>query len=773
MKIPPHNEKTVNEREEEIPILATTPRFSERVDRRRAAWFVLIFSALIFLPNAGSFGLWDPWETHYGEVTRNMVERADWVSPWWGFRDKIGTEPIAGKPFFSKPVYLFWIEAVAVKVIGLSEWAMRLPIAGIAMATVFTVFLVLSRLVSTGTGVLAAVIVATSPQFFFLGRQAQTDMPFVGTLTMALLFFLLAVFGPAVRRSRKRLLVHLAAVGGFLCLSTLPWYGIIATDLRPDAGMTGSDPAGIGAFLWHHGGVHATGFILLLTGVVAGVVRRLRADLSRGMTEEERDQWSRRAHLWMFYILAAHATLAKGLLGFLLPGAVLFTVLLTGGRWRVLARVELVRGLLIFLAVGLPWYLAMFARHGMAYYTRFFVHDHFNRLGSGVHQIDSGTFEHFIKWLGIGMFPWVAFVPIVLLVVIGEVIRRRGPHLNVRHFLLCWVGFAFLLFSLSSTKFHHYIFPCLPPLAILVAMGLRDMERHATSLRRIATFTGLGVLATVGWDLAQDPQTLRNLFTYKYDRKMPDHLPIEVDGVVSAGNELVWGWSNFYEHTNAVVLNLLNAPSLHYEVFIRGVVVLALLSVAAFSVRRWHRRALVGVGAVATLLAVYGLNVYLPMFSVHWSQKYMFEAYYEDCTPFDMGPEVREAYVPLVDRVGLGWISEATGARGSRVCDEDVLSWLITWRGEAFYGNNEVLPIQKEATQFESYLRDYNRGRAFYVMMERGKDSAWEKKLNSTYLKRLKDEDDFKGISRFEVERIHEENRYFVLVKATPMPHEG
>jgi hypothetical protein len=102
-----------------------------------------------------------------------------------------------------------------------------------------------------------------------------------------------------------------------------------------------------------------------------------------------------------------------------------------------------------------------------------------------------------------------------------------------------------------------------------------------------------------------------------------------------------------------------------------------------------------------------------------------------------------------------------------------VLSWLITWRGEAFYGNNEVLPIQKEATQFEAYLRDYNRGRAFYVMMERGKDSAWEKKLNSTYLKRLKEEDDFKGISRFEVERVHEENRYFVLVKATPMPHEG
>ena len=34
-------------------------------------WLMVWFLAgAIFLPNAGAFGLWDPWETHYGEVTR-------------------------------------------------------------------------------------------------------------------------------------------------------------------------------------------------------------------------------------------------------------------------------------------------------------------------------------------------------------------------------------------------------------------------------------------------------------------------------------------------------------------------------------------------------------------------------------------------------------------------------------------------------------------------------------------------------------------------------
>jgi hypothetical protein len=37
----------------------------------------------------------------------------------------------------------------------------------------------------------------------------------------------------------------------------------------------------------------------------------------------------------------------------------------------------------------------------------------------------------------------------------------------------------------------------------------------------------------------------------------------------------------------------------------------------------------------------------------------------------------------------------------------------------------------------------------------------------------LKDADDFKAIARFEVERVHAENRYFVLVKATPVPRGG
>ena len=45
---------------------------------------VTLALAAVLVPNYGSFGLFDPWETHYAEVARNMLESGDWISPWWG-----------------------------------------------------------------------------------------------------------------------------------------------------------------------------------------------------------------------------------------------------------------------------------------------------------------------------------------------------------------------------------------------------------------------------------------------------------------------------------------------------------------------------------------------------------------------------------------------------------------------------------------------------------------------------------------------------------------
>ena len=45
----------------------------------------LVFSmaTATIMATLGSHGLWDCWETHYGEVARRQLEQDDWISMFW------------------------------------------------------------------------------------------------------------------------------------------------------------------------------------------------------------------------------------------------------------------------------------------------------------------------------------------------------------------------------------------------------------------------------------------------------------------------------------------------------------------------------------------------------------------------------------------------------------------------------------------------------------------------------------------------------------------
>ena len=40
---------------------------------------VLAGALALFVPLCGAYGLWDPWETHYAEAARQILERGDYV----------------------------------------------------------------------------------------------------------------------------------------------------------------------------------------------------------------------------------------------------------------------------------------------------------------------------------------------------------------------------------------------------------------------------------------------------------------------------------------------------------------------------------------------------------------------------------------------------------------------------------------------------------------------------------------------------------------------
>jgi hypothetical protein len=75
---------------------------------RRPGLLVFTFGSAIILPFLGAMGLWDPWETHYGEVAREILSRDDWISLWWAHEEW----------FFSKPIFIFWVEALSMGALG-------------------------------------------------------------------------------------------------------------------------------------------------------------------------------------------------------------------------------------------------------------------------------------------------------------------------------------------------------------------------------------------------------------------------------------------------------------------------------------------------------------------------------------------------------------------------------------------------------------------------------------------------------------------------------
>ncbi len=484
----------------------------------RPGLLVFVIVSAIYLPLLGTYALWDPWETHYAEVAREILARDDWISLWWA----------QDHWFWSKPILLFWTEALAMGGFGVDfmpdanptapEWAVRLPVYLFSIAAILMVYGTVRRIFSARAGVLAALVVATMPHFLFLSHQAITDMPLVASTTIALCLLILAInTDPADKVTPYRIgpfqlsLQHV--VLGSIILCALPqalylisrnivWTEGLAFHLQSDQFLFGSagneDIPGNPAHKDKYPAIPGIGGQPFIQGLVwlLGI-----GWIGWTLRYERRRQ---RLYMIAFYFFCAIAFMAKGLPGLALPGVVALLYLVASGRWKLLSdgRFAIAPGALIVIVVGLPWYVAMFVRHGVAFTNRLLIHDHINRLAAGVHG-DKGSIQYFVEQLGYATFPWVAFVPAALLSWLWVVRSRPTGSTAERHgqtllFLWLWFFAAFALFSAMVTKFHHYIFPAVVPLGMLVGILLDRFFGYANRREGlVAALCLIGMVAAV------------------------------------------------------------------------------------------------------------------------------------------------------------------------------------------------------------------------------------------------------------------------------------
>lgn len=162
-------------------------------------WQFLLFIAgiafALFLPGLGSFGVIDPSEAYYSETGREMLEKNEWITPLLNY-----------EPWYEKPALAYWLIAISYKLLGVSEFAARLPSALLGVALVLFLYAFTRRFLRRRAALLSALILLSSPLYQVVGHLSLTDMPFTSCVSVAL-FSLLGLLN-----SKSRIFFWLAYV---------------------------------------------------------------------------------------------------------------------------------------------------------------------------------------------------------------------------------------------------------------------------------------------------------------------------------------------------------------------------------------------------------------------------------------------------------------------------------------------------------------------------------------------------------------------------------
>ena len=195
-----------------------------------------------------------------------------------------------------------------------------------------------------------------------------------------------------------------------------------------------------------------------------------------------RDGKPTRRLLFYTYAMLGLGFLTKGPVAVFFPLVVSGLFFISAGAWRAWLRaIFFWPGWLVFLAIVVPWHVAVFLDQGDAFFRGFYLKHNVNRY--------SNTFEgHGGKW-----YYYLAVAPFVLmpffgwlLAVGGKVLRqvRRSPLGTARgdglfeRFLVLWFIVVFAFFSSSGTQLPHYLLYGCTPIFVLLALYRPEFERR-------------------------------------------------------------------------------------------------------------------------------------------------------------------------------------------------------------------------------------------------------------------------------------------------------
>jgi 4-amino-4-deoxy-L-arabinose transferase-like glycosyltransferase len=450
------------------------------------AWLILQIGGL-FTP-----GLLDDVDSVYIEIAREMLHRHDYVTPY-----------INGIRFFDKPPLMYWMAAGSMHLLGIHDWAARLPLALAVLALLLAVYALGIRLFAAVSpsespdrgGFYAALALATSIGPYLYTRFYIPDIFLALWMTLAVHLFLIALDRtkqamPKVRVPRLRDGFILAKVGS-----------------RESDPLSSTQPqdrvAHVGTFghwLWHSSALLPC---LAFAAVMAANV------------------------------------LTKGLIGLVFPIGFVLLYLAVTKQLHLLLRLHPIASAAAFLALAAPWHILAAVRNpaialppGLGLpttggWTWFYLYnEHIARFLSRRIPHDYGQTPIWLFWLFtvIWIMPWAAFIPASIPGHIRSLRHRQAllaahsrnnPAETIASLrdsaitvikrnhqaaitLLLWTGMVLGFFTLSARQ-EYYGLPAIPALALLAAGALAIADNKSTDLPISGTEIRRSILRWSAW----------------------------------------------------------------------------------------------------------------------------------------------------------------------------------------------------------------------------------------------------------------------------------
>ncbi len=369
-------------------------------------WLMMI-GWIAFGWNLGNTGLVDETEPLFAEASRQMLVTGDWITPFFN-----------GDTRFDKPALIYWCQAIAYYIIGVNEWAVRLPSAIAAFGLICLAFYTVH---------------------WYLAKQDELEQ--------------------VSRPTRRYLTSFIAAALMALNPETIIWARTGVSDML----LTGCMASALLCFFLGYAGNEGN-----------------REEINNPQSQVPHTLLPNKWYL-ASYVLIAGAILTKGPVGIVLPGIIVAAFLLYVGRFReVLREMHLLVAILVIFGLSVPWYALVIWRNGWDYINSFFGYHNLERFTEVVNGHSAPWYFYFIIVL-LGFAPYSVYIPVaVVRLKFWQRSHWRSLERFQQFGLFAWFWFAsvFVFFCIAVTKLPSYVLPLMPAAAILVALLWSDFFQN-------------------------------------------------------------------------------------------------------------------------------------------------------------------------------------------------------------------------------------------------------------------------------------------------------